>query len=416
MQGNIVRDILLAPEGRRKIDWVRMNMPVLNRIEEEFRRGLPFKGLRVAVSVHLEAKTAYLAEVMAAGGAEVAVTGSNPKSTKDDVVAALAEAGLYVYAMYDAGKEEFHDHQRAALDIRPNIVIDDGGDLVHLLHTDKSDCLPEVLGACEETTAGVLRNRARQKRGELRFPVLAINDASCKYLFDNRYGTGQSTMDALMRSTNKVIAGSILVVAGYGWCGKGIALRATGMGARVVVTEVDPVRALEAAHEGFQVLPMEEAASIGDYFITTTGTKKILTTEHFSRMKNGVVLANAGHFYEEIDTAALSGMAVEKKELRRDISGYRLEDGRWIHVIADGKIVNISAADGHPAEIMDMSFALQALSARYVAEHHGSLPAEVIRVPSYIDEEVARHKLEAMGISIDSLSEEQRGYLDGVDK
>ncbi|HDQ14366.1 MAG TPA: adenosylhomocysteinase, partial [Sediminispirochaeta sp.] len=376
MQAHIIRDASLAPEGRRKINWVRMHMPVLRRIEEDFRRQQYFKGLRVAVSVHLEAKTAYLAEVMAAGGAEVAVTGSNPKSTKDDVVAALSDAGLHVYAWYNANREEFRQHQLAALDIRPHIVIDDGGDLVHHLHGEKSDYLPEVLGACEETTAGVLRNQARQKAGELRFPVLAVNNAYCKYLFDNRYGTGQSTMDALMRSTNKAITGATVVVSGYGWCGKGIALRAAGMGARVVVTEVDEIKALEAAHEGFWVMPMAEAARIGDFFVTTTGTKKVLTAEHFSVMKDGAVLANAGHFYEEIDTQALDSMAVEKKELRQDVTGYLLQNGRWINVVADGKIVNISAADGHPAEIMDMSFALQALSARYVAQHHQNLEPE----------------------------------------
>lgn len=416
MQENMIRDISLAEEGRRKIDWVRMNMPVLKRIEEDFRKNQYFKGLRAAVSVHLEAKTAYLAEVLAAGGAEVAVTGSNPKSTKDDVVAALAQNGLHVYAWYDATPDEFKTHQLAALDIRPNIVIDDGGDLVHHLHTEKSAYLPEVFGACEETTAGVLRNQARAKNGRLEFPVLAVNNAYCKYLFDNRYGTGQSTMDALMRSTNKVIAGSTVVVSGYGWCGKGIALRAAGMGARVVVTEVDAIKALEAAHEGFWVLPMDEAASLGDYFITTTGTKKILTVPHFEKMKDGAVLANAGHFFEEIDIAELSRMAEEKKELRRDVSGYRLPDGRWIHVIADGKIVNISAADGHPAEIMDMSFALQALSARYVAENHKNLKPEVFKVPDEIDYEVAEYKLEAMGLKIDSLTDEQRMYLEDVDK
>jgi len=416
MKPNIIRDASLAGEGRRKIDWVRMNMPVLNSIEKDFREKQYFKGLRVAVSVHLEAKTAYLAEVFAAGGAEVAVTGSNPKSTKDDVVAALAERGIHVYAWYDATREEFTGHQLSALDIRPNIVIDDGGDLVHHLHTEKRGYIDEVWGACEETTAGVLRNQAREKSGKLAFPVLAVNNAYCKYLFDNRYGTGHSTMDALMRSTNKVITGSTVVVAGYGWCGKGIALRAAGMGARVIVTEVDPIKALEAVHEGFWVMPMEEAAPLGDFFITSTGTKKILTAPHFALMKDGAVLANAGHFYEEIDIEALGRGAGERRELRRDITGYRQSNGRWINVISDGKIVNISAADGHPAEIMDMSFAVQALSAHYVAEHHRELKAQVLQVPVTIDQEVAQFKLKAMNISIDTLSEEQRSYLDDMDK
>ncbi len=416
MKPNIIRDASLAAEGRRKIDWVRMNMPVLNRIEKDFREKQYFKGLRVAVSVHLEAKTAYLAEILAAGGAEVAVTGSNPKSTKDDVVAALAENGLHVYAWYDATKEEFTEHQLTALDIRPNIVIDDGGDLVHHLHTEKRAYINEVWGACEETTAGVLRNQARENAGELSFPVLAVNNAYCKYLFDNRYGTGHSTIDALMRSTNKVITGSTVVVAGYGWCGKGIALRAAGMGARVIITEVDPIKALEAVHEGFWVMPMEEAARMGDFFITTTGTKKILTAPHFSCMKDGAILANAGHFYEEIDTDTLNSGSVERRELRQDITGYRQSDGRWINVISDGKIVNISAADGHPAEIMDMSFAVQALSARYVAEHHAKLQPHVLQVPEEIDREVAQLKLKAMDISIDTLTDEQRSYLEDVDK
>lgn len=416
MQKNIIRDASLAEEGRRKIDWVRMSMPVLNSIEEDFRKNQYFKGMRVAVSVHLEAKTAYLAEIMAAGGAEVAVTGSNPKSTKDDVVAALSEKGLHVYAWYDASKEEFEQHQLAALDIRPNIVIDDGGDLVHHLHSAKREHIGEVWGGCEETTAGVLRNQSREAAGELAFPVLAVNNAYCKYLFDNRYGTGHSTMDALMRSTNKVITGSTFVVAGYGWCGKGIALRAAGMGARVIVTEVDPIKALEAVHEGFWVMPMEEAAALGDYFVTTTGTKKILTEPHFAKMKNGAVLANAGHFYEEIDIETLHSGAAERRELRRDITGYRQPDGRWVNVIADGKIVNISAADGHPAEIMDMSFAVQALSALYVAQHRSELEPRVLPVPASIDQDVARLKLKGMNISIDTLSEEQRSYLEGVDK
>jgi adenosylhomocysteinase len=416
MKENIIRDASLAGEGRRKTEWVKKNMPVLNKIEEQFRRDRPFEGLAVTVCVHLEAKTAYLAEVIAAGGAKVSVTGSNPKSTKDDVVAALAEGGLHVYAWYDATPDEFRAHQRTALEIRPNIVIDDGGDLVHILHEEMQDHLPEVYGACEETTAGVLRNSARARAGELRFPVLAVNNAYCKYLFDNRYGTGQSTMDAIMRSTNKVVTGSTVVVAGFGWCGKGIALRAAGMGARVIVTEVDEIKALEAVHEGYWVMPMEEAAGYGDYFITTTGTKGIIGPPHIDRLKDGAVLANAGHFYEEIDTETLSARAEEKQELRKDITGYRMPDGRWIHVVADGKIVNISAADGHPAEIMDMSFALQALSARHVAEHRGSLPVEVMKVPDEIDYEVAGLKLESLGVSIDSLSEEQRSYLEETDK
>jgi adenosylhomocysteinase len=417
MKENMIRDIALADQGRAKIDWVRKNMPVLRSIEEEFRRSRPFEGLRVTVCVHLEAKTAYLAEVFAAGGAQVSVTGSNPKSTKDDVVAALAAGGLHVYAWYDAAREEYFTHLNAALDVAPNVVIDDGGDLVHLLHEERRELLPEVYGACEETTAGVLRNRAREREGRLEFPVLAVNDAYCKYLFDNRYGTGQSTMDAVMRSTNKVVAGSVTVVNGFGWCGRGIAQRAAGLGARVVITEVDPIKALEAAHEGYWVMPMAEAAEIGDFFITTTGVKQVITAEHFARMKDGAVLANAGHFFEEIDTEALEQAAEEKKAVRgEDLTGYRLPDGRWINVIADGRIVNIAAADGHPAEIMDMSFAVQALAGRYTAEHHSELQPAVLRVPREIDEHIARYKLQAMGIGIDELSDEQRAYLEDYGK
>ncbi len=416
MQRNIVRDSKPAPEGRRKIDWVRKSMPVLSLIEDEFRSTLPFQGMRIAVSVHLEAKTAYLAEVLAAGGAAVAVTGSNPKSTKDDVVAALAESGLNVYAWYDATPEEFHSHQLAALEIEPNIVIDDGGDLVHHLHTERRGAIGSLYGACEETTAGVLRDSARERAGELKIPVIAVNDAMCKHLFDNRYGTGHSTMDALMRSTNRSLTGAVVVVAGYGWCGKGIAARAAGMGARVVVTEVEPIKALEAAHDGFWVMPMAHAAPMGDFFVTSTGTKHILTPAHFETMKGGAVLANAGHFFEEIDVSGLRRIAVREAPQRTDVHGFQLSDGRWINVLADGKIVNISAADGHPAEIMDMSFALQALSARYVAEHHRELAHSVIPVPQEIDSEVARLKLHAMGIAIDTLSEEQRRYLEDTNK
>lgn len=394
MQPNIVRDSTLAPEGRRKIDWVRKNMPVLGLIEDEFRTALPFRGMRIAVSVHLEAKTAYLAEVLAAGGAAVAVTGSNPKSTKDDVVAALAESGLNAYAWYDATPEEFHAHQLAALEIEPNIVIDDGGDLVHHLHTERREALGGLYGACEETTAGVLRDSARERAGELEIPVVAVNNAMCKHLFDNRYGTGHSTMDALMRSTNRSLTGAVVVVAGYGWCGKGIAARAAGMGARVVVTEVEPIKALEAAHDGFWVMPMGDAAPMGDFFVTTTGTKHVLTAAHFETMKDGAVLANAGHFFEEIDVAGLRRVAVREALQRTDVHGFQLADGRWINVLAEGKIVNISAADGHPAEIMDMSFALQALSARYVAEHHRELAPAVIGVPQEIDNDEQRRYLE----------------------
>ncbi len=439
MPANILANPGLAAEGNRKIEWVRRNMPILRGLEERFRAEQPFKGLRAAVSVHLEAKTAYLALVLAAGGAEVAVTGSNPLSTKDDVVAALADRGLRVYAVHAAAKTEFNIHQQTALQITPHIVIDDGGDLVHHLHEASAGYAGEVIGACEETTAGVLRNRARQAAGKLKFPVIAVNDAYMKHLFDNRYGTGQSTMDAIMRTTNLLVTGTTVVVIGYGWCGRGIAARADGMGARVIVCEVDEIKALEAAMDGYAVMPMAEAADKGDYFISTTGVKNVITRDHMHSMKDGVVLANAGHFYDEIDLEGLAADATEKVEVRENLTGYRLGDGsgdgRWINVIADGKIVNISAADGHPAEIMDTSFAIQALSAEYLVRRHASaanapapsspatapspaapLPPEVLPVPVEIDYSVARLRLQAMGISHDHLTAEQKAYLKDFSK
>ncbi|MFW5643779.1 MAG: adenosylhomocysteinase, partial [Alkalispirochaeta sp.] len=368
MPPNIVADPGLAAEGNRKIEWVRRNMPILRSLEDRFARERPFAELRAAVSVHLEAKTAYLALVLAAGGAQVAVTGSNPLSTKDDVVAALADRGLHVYAVHGAGREDFEAHQLTALEIAPHIVIDDGGDLVHHLHEGARRYADEVIGACEETTAGVLRNTARAAAGKLRFPVIAVNDAYMKHLFDNRYGTGQSTVDAIMRTTNLLVTGKSVVVAGYGWCGRGIAMRAAGMGSRVIVCEVDEIKALEAAMDGYEVLPMAEAAGRGDFFITTTGVKDVITLDHITAMRDGAILANAGHFYDEIDLDGLEATALEKAEVRENLTGYRLPDGRWINVIADGKIVNISAADGHPAEIMDTSFAVQALSAEHLVK------------------------------------------------
>ncbi len=411
MKKRIVRDPSLAAEGKRKIAWVRKNMPVLRGIEDEYRKSLPFAGLNICVSVHLEAKTAYLALVLAAGGANVSVTGSNALSTKDDVVAALAALDLHVFAWHNATPEEFREHQLAALDIEPNIVIDDGGDLVHRLHEDRPDLLPGVLGACEETTAGILRNRARQESGLLKFPVVAVNDAQMKHLFDNRYGTGQSTWDAIMRTTNLTVTGKTVAIAGYGWCGRGIAERAAGLGAHVIVSEIDEIKAIEAVMDGYRVMPMVEAAKTADYIVTTTGVRDVLSKPEFSVMKDGVILANAGHFYDEIDVPALKKMAQESAEVRHNLTGYAVSDGRWINVVVDGKIVNISAGDGHPAEIMDTSFAVQALSARWVAQNHAGLAAEVIAVPREVDYDVARRKLRAMGVRLDVLTNAQKEYL-----
>lgn len=417
-----------AGEGEALIAWVRRHMPILRGLEERFSAEQPFAGLRIAVSVHLEAKTAYLARVLAAGGAQVTVTGSNPLSTNDAVVAALAAGSdvapaLSVYARRGATGAEFHRLQALSLRVRPHIVIDDGGDLVHLLHTDAAEWADAVVGACEETTAGVQRNRARAAVGELRMPVIAVNFARMKHLFDNRYGTGQSTMDAIMRSTNLLVTGQTVVVAGYGWCGRGIAARAAGMGAHVVVCEIDEVAALEAIMDGYQVMPMggpDGAAARADFIISAAGVPGVVSARHHEWLRDGVVLANAGHFGGEIDEAAIEGAAVERTTPRPGVTSFRLADGRWINLLAEGQIVNIAAADGHPAEIMDTSFAVQALSAHWLAGRMATdlepLPPEVIAVPEEIDREVARLRLEAVGVAIDELTDAQRAFLDGYER
>jgi adenosylhomocysteinase len=408
---NIIRDINLAPEGDRRIQWVRGYMPLLNHIEKEFIENKPLAGKKISVSVHLEAKTAYLCTVLAAGGAEVAVTGSNPLSTQDPIAAALAKGGLNVYAWHGATEEEYFSHLNKTLDFGPDIVIDDGGDLVNLLHTTRSDLANNVLGGSEETTTGVIRLRAREREGLLKFPMIAVNDAYCKYLFDNRYGTGQSVWDGIMRTTNLIVAGKNVVVAGYGWCGKGVAAKAKGLGGNVIVTEVDPIKAIEAVMDGFRVMSMDDAAAIGDIFITVTGCNKVITNRHFEKMKDGVLLANAGHFDVEIWKRDLDNMSISKKPMRHNIDGYVMEDGRIINLLAEGRLVNLASGDGHPAEIMDMSFALQALSAKYIAENHDKLENRVYKVPEFIDKQVAEMKLKALGVSIDRLTDEQAEYL-----
>lgn len=408
---SMIRDSRLAPEGKARIEWVKKYMPLLNALEKEFAIEQPFKGKKIAVSVHLEAKTAYLSMVLAAGGAEVSVTGSNPLSTQDSIAAALVDEGLRVYAWHGATDEEYAAHLNHTLDFGPNIIIDDGGDLVHLLHTTRRELSAAVLGGCEETTTGVLRLRAREQEGLLEFPMISVNDAYCKYLFDNRYGTGQSVWDGIMRTTNLIIAGKSVVVAGYGWCGKGVAMKAKGLGANVIVTEIDPIKAIEAVMDGFRVMSMEEAAAIGDIFVTVTGCLKVIKKEHYMRMKDGVLLANAGHFDVEIWRPDLMEMAVLVKPMRQNIDGYVMADGRVINLLAQGRLVNLASGDGHPAEIMDMSFALQALCARYVVLNHESLSNKVYNVPQDIDKRVADMKLKAMDIHIDSLSPEQEKYL-----
>lgn len=406
-----IRNESLWESGKIKIDWVKANMPLLNSIEEDFMRDKPFAGLKIALSVHLEAKTAYLCKVLAAGGAEMYVTGSNPLSTQDDVAAALVHDGLNVFAWYDATEEEYHRHTSKVIEAGPNIIIDDGGDLVNLIHTEYKDKIKDVIGGCEETTTGIIRLIARDREGELKFPMVLVNNADCKHLFDNRYGTGQSVWDGINRTTNLIVAGKNVVVAGYGWCGKGVSMRAKGLGANVIVTEVDPIKAIEAIMDGFKVMKMEEAAKIGDFFITVTGCKDVITEKSFNVMKDGAICCNAGHFDCEVDVRGLKAMAVEEKVARHNIGGYVLPDGRQINVIAQGRLVNLAAGDGHPAEIMDMSFAIQALSALHLVKNKGKLDSMIIDVPKEVDREVAERLLRFRGYEIDKLSPEQEKYL-----
>ena len=408
---SMIRDLSLAPSGENKIEWVRRNCPILRSLEEEFRETRPFAGKRIALSIHLEAKTAYLCKVLAAGGAEMFVTGSNPLSTQDDVAAALVKAGLNVYAWYGSTPEEYHAHLKETLSHHANIIIDDGGDLVNLLHTELQDELKYVIGGCEETTTGIIRLTAMHREGKLRFPMVKVNNADCKHLFDNRYGTGQSVWDGITRTTNLIVAGKYVVVAGYGWCGKGVAMRAKGLGAKVIVTEVDPIRAIEAVMDGFSVMPMREAAKLGDFFVTVTGCAGVITEPDMLVMKEGAVLTNAGHFDVEIDMKRLREIATESREMRHNNIGYTLPKGRHVYVIAEGRLVNLAASDGHPAEIMDMSFAIQALSAKYLVENEGKLSELLIDVPREVDLEVANRKLRFLGIEIDHLTPEQQDYL-----
>jgi len=410
---SIVRDPALAQQGRQKIEWAKQHMAVLNSIAAEFKHDQPFQGLRVVICIHLEAKTAYLAEVLHLGGAEVYATGSNPLSTQDDVCAALAESGVTVFAMHGCNPEEFHQYECMALSALPDVMIDDGGDLVHILHEEHPEWGVNLRGGCEETTTGILRLQSRARAGRLHFPMFNINDADCKHLFDNRYGTGQSVWDGIMRTTNLVVAGSTVVVGGYGWCGKGVAMRAKGLGAKVIVTEVEPVKAIEAVMDGFDVMPMEKAAPLGNFFITVTGCKDVVTPEQMLCMKEGAILCNAGHFDVEVDVAGLRKLATNRFEARKNIEGYTLPNGKTLYLLGEGRLVNLAAGDGHPVEIMDMSFALQAECARRLAEQGVDLPREVLSVPADIDQGVALKKLTALGISIDTLTTEQDHYLHG---
>ena len=408
-----IRNSGLWPDGRLKIEWVKHNMPLLRGLEKRFAEERPFEGLKIALSVHLEAKTAYLCKVLAAGGARMSVTGSCPVSAQDDVAAALVHDGLNVYAWHGATDDEYRSHIRCVLEQGPNIIIDDGGDLVHLMHTEFRHLIPEVIGGCEETTTGILRLRAMDRAGELLFPMMLVNNAGCKHLFDNRYGTGQSVWDGINRTTNLIVAGKNVVVAGYGWCGKGVAMRAKGLGADVIVTEVDPVKAMEAVMDGFKVMKMRQAAAIGDIFVTVTGCEGVITGPDFMEMKDGAICCNAGHFDVEVDMAGLRSLALESYPARKNITGYSLPNGRRIYVIAEGRLVNLAAGDGHPAEIMDMSFAIQALSAGYLVRNRGKMQKMLNDVPAEIDDEVARAELAHWGCEIDSLTPEQYRYLYG---
>lgn len=412
----IIADPAKAPEGLLKIEWALEHMPVLKRVREQFEEEKPFAGLKVAICLHLEAKTACLALAIQAGGAEVTITGSNPLSTQDDVAAALAEKGVRVYAKYNPTSEEYQQYLTFTLETRPDLIIDDGGDLVQLLHGKFSHLRSQIRGGCEETTTGILRLKALEKEGSLAFPMVAVNDALSKSLFDNRYGTGQSVFDGIMRTTNLVIAGKTVVVAGYGWCGKGVAMRAKGLGAKVVVTEVDPIKAMEAYMDGFRVMPMRDAAPLGDFFITVTGNKEVIRKEHLEGIKDGAVLSNAGHFDVEISKPDLAALSASKRTVRKNIEEYRFHDGRKVYLLAEGRLVNLAAGDGHPAEIMDMTFALQALSLAYVNRLHQDQDKQrgpkVLPVPREIDRLVAQYKLESLGVSMDTLTSEQKKYLE----
>ena len=410
---SIIRDATLAPSGHTKIEWVRSFMPALSQIEKKFETEKPFAGMKIAVSVHLEAKTANLGLVLAKGGASVYLTGSNPLTTQDDVAAAVAERGVETFGLYGASGEEYENLLVSALSCHPDLIVDDGGDLLNLLSGRCSGYADRLIGGCEETTTGILRMRAREKANALPCAMMAVNDAKAKHYYDNKYGTGQSVWTSIMETTNLIVAGKTVVIAGYGWCGKGTAMRAKGMGANVIVTEIDPFKALDATMDGFRIMPMDEAAKYGDIFVTVTGCKDVIVDRHFAVMKDNAILCNAGHFDCEVDVAGLKRIAVKAEEKRNNIVGYTMPDGRTLHVLGEGRLVNLACGMGHPAEIMDMSFAVQALGLNWLAAHRKNLEKKVYEVPSSIDNEIALCKLEAMGLSIDTLTPEQEAYLGG---
>ena len=407
-----IADIRLAPEGEKKIRWVEGHMPLLNAIARDFEQAKPFRGLKLTLSVHLEAKTANLALVLRKGGAEVYLTGCNPLSTQDDVAAAVAETGIETFGIRGVDEAGYTALLKETLKCHPHIIIDDGGDLLNLLAGDCAEYADCLLGGCEETTTGILRLKAREKAGALPCPMVAVNDAKSKHYYDNKYGSGQSVWDGIMHTANLIVAGKTVVVAGYGWCGQGVALRARGMGADVIVTEVDPFKALDATMNGYRVMTMDEAAPLGDIFVTVTGCKDVITPKHFALMKDGALLCNAGHFDVEVDVAGLKAMAVRHYPRRENIEGYVLPNGRTLNLLGEGRLVNLACGNGHPAEIMDMSFAVQALTAEWVAKHPG-LEKRVYKVPEEIDNEIAWVKLRSLGLNIDTLTPEQEEYISG---
>lgn len=409
---SMIRDIALAPSGKQKIAWVKEHMPLLNILNEKYSKEQIFKGLNMIVTIHLEAKTAYLAQVLKNAGANVVVTGSNPLSTQDDVAAALVDDGITVFATHDCTAAEYDMYLGKALDIEPDLIIDDGGDLVNMLHGERKNLVAKLIGGSEETTTGVHRLKALSNNGKLAFPMIAVNDAYCKYLFDNRYGTGQSSWDGIMRTTNLSVAGKTVVVAGYGWCGKGVAMRAKGLGANVIVTEIDPIKGIEAVFDGFRVMPMDEAAKHGDFFVTVTGCKDVITKKHFQVMKDGAILSNAGHFDVEININHLEELTVEPSyEVRKNIRTFNMADGRKINLLGEGRLVNLACGDGHPVEVMDLSFAMQFLAMKYLWEHKADLENKLYVLPEELNTEIAALKLKAMGCGIDQLTAEQDAYL-----
>ena len=411
-KGYDVKDIRTAAAGRRRIEWAKKDMPVLRSIGARFAKEKPLRGVRIAACLHVTTETAALMQVLAAAGAKVSLCASNPLSTQDEAAASLVKNdGIAVYAIKGEDRKTYYRHILSALAVAPNVTMDDGADLVSVVHTEKTGYLKDIVGGTEETTTGVIRLAAMGEKGVLRYPIVAVNEAKTKHFFDNRYGTGQSTIDGILRATNRLLAGSCFVVAGYGWCGRGLAMRARGMGARVIVTEIDPLPALEAVMDGFEVVPMAEAARVGDIFCTVTGNLHVLRREHFGRMKDGAIVCNSGHFNVEIDIPALAKMARSVRTVRPFVQEYLLRDGRAIHVLGEGRLINLAAAEGHPANVMDMSFANQALSVEYLLRHHGRLSNTVHDVPGPIDREIARLKLAAIGVRIDRLTAEQRKYL-----